>query len=152
MATFHVGDTLAGSTPRSVTRLSLRTALLTCGVLSSFLYIATDIIGGSSYPGYSFTSQAISELGAVGAPSAGIMLPLLVAYDVLVLAFGLTVFHEAHVPNRALKVSGAALTTYGAIDLVTISFPTYFRMQQRGIGNLSTDAPHIILTGVLVAL
>ena len=43
--------------------------LLLSGFLSSFLYIATDLLGGMRYDGYSFASQAISELGAIGAPS-----------------------------------------------------------------------------------
>ena len=144
-----------GAHPRSTTppvaRVTPRTALLACGLLSSLVYIAADIIGGLSYDGYSFASQAISELGAIGAPSAPIMLPLLIAYNVLMLAFGLAVLRERG-RGRALTISAAALATYAAIGLSTLAFPTYFRMQQRGVGNLSTDAPHIILTGLLVAL
>ena len=38
-----------------------RKTLLWCGVLSSVLYVAIDLVGGLSYPGYHFSSQAISE-------------------------------------------------------------------------------------------
>ena len=41
-------------------------ALLACGILSSLLYAATDLLGGLRYEGYSFTSQAVSELMASG--------------------------------------------------------------------------------------
>jgi hypothetical protein len=44
-----------------------RQLLLACGILSSLLYVATDILGGLRYEGYSFTSQAVSELMAIGA-------------------------------------------------------------------------------------
>ena len=50
-------------------------ALLACGILSSLLYAATDLLGGLRYEGYSFTSQAISELMASGAPSESFVDP-----------------------------------------------------------------------------
>jgi hypothetical protein len=34
-------------------RGTLRTILLACGILSSLLYVATDLLGGMSYEGYS---------------------------------------------------------------------------------------------------
>jgi hypothetical protein len=46
-----------------------RKVLLVCGILSSLLYVATDILGAMRFEGYSYTSQSISELMAVGAPS-----------------------------------------------------------------------------------
>ena len=44
---------------------ALRQVLLVCGLLSSLLYVTTDILGGLQYEGYSFLSQAISELAAI---------------------------------------------------------------------------------------
>ena len=55
----------------------IRQGLLWCGVLASLLYVATDILGGLRYPGYSFTPQAVSELMAIGAPSEAFVGPLL---------------------------------------------------------------------------
>ena len=71
-----------------------RKTLLVCGILSSLLYVATDVLGGMRYPGYSFTSQAVSELMAIGAPSEAFVDPLFIAYGVLVLAFGVGVLRE----------------------------------------------------------
>ena len=63
----------------------LRKALLVCGVLSSLLYVGADLLAAVRYPGYhSFTSQAISELTAVGAPTKGLVEPLFIAYDILI--------------------------------------------------------------------
>jgi len=50
-------------------RSIVRQLLLGCGALSSLLYVATDVLGGTRYEGYSFSSQAVSELMAIGAPS-----------------------------------------------------------------------------------
>ena len=46
-----------------------RKLLLFCGILSSLLYVAMNIVGAMPFEGYSSTSQTISELSAIGAPS-----------------------------------------------------------------------------------
>ena len=129
--------------------------LLACGILSSLLYVATDIIGGLLYPGYSFFSQAISELGAVGAPSASFVDPLFATYNLLALAFGIGVLREATRPSRALRITGATLVAYGALGFIVAVVSTdsgFFKMQQRGAGSVATDLPHIVLTAALVLL
>ena len=50
------------------TQLIAGRLLLACGITSSVLYLFTDLLGGLRYPGYSFVSQAISELSARVAP------------------------------------------------------------------------------------
>lgn len=130
----------------------LRRALLMSGIISSLLYLATDLLGGLRYEGYSFASQAISELGAIGAPSKPLVDPLFLLYDALALAFGVGVVREAARRNRALRTAGTALMGYGATGFAAIAIagPTFFAMHQRGTGSLASDSPHIILTGVLV--
>jgi hypothetical protein len=59
----------------------LRNLLLICGILSSLLYVGTDILAGTLWEGYSFTSQAVSELSAIGAPTRPLVVPLYLAYD-----------------------------------------------------------------------
>lgn len=127
----------------------VRTVLLLCGVVSSLLYVATDILGGLRYRGYSFASQAISELMAVGAQSATFVDPLFMVYGVLMLAFGVGVYWEAERRERALRIAGVLLAAYAVIGLTG---PTLFAMHPRGTGTLAADVPHIILTGVLVLL
>ncbi|HEY7233493.1 MAG TPA: hypothetical protein VH539_05045 [Gemmatimonadaceae bacterium] len=46
----------------------MRKFLLGCGGASSVLYVLTDLLGGLHYPGYSFVSQGVSELMAIGSP------------------------------------------------------------------------------------
>lgn len=126
--------------------------LLTCGILSSLLYLGTDLLGGSVYAGYSFASQAISELSAIGASSKAVVDPLFIVYDLLVLGFGMGIIIAAAPRERALQTTAAALVGVGALGLAAAVVGPYFSMHQRGIGNLTTDAPHIILTGALVLL
>jgi hypothetical membrane protein len=127
----------------------VRQGLLACGVLSSLLYLATDVLGGLRYPGYSFTSQAISELMAVGAPSEAFVDPLFLVDGVLVVAFGVGVLREGAGRGRSLRIAGALLIGYAAIGF---SGPTLFEMHPRGSDSLSSDTPHIIVTGALVLL
>ena len=125
-----------------------RRILLGSGLLSSILYVATDILGGLVYPDYSFTSQAISELGAVGAPSEALVMPLFLVYGVLVLAFGVGVWREGAERGRALRTAGAMLIGFALIGFAG----PLARMEQRGAGSLETDLPHIVLTAALVLL
>lgn len=125
-------------------------ALLLSGFLSSLLYVGTDLLGGMRYDGYSFASQAISELGAIGAPSKQFVDPLFFAYNLLALAFGIGVFRAAARDNRALRITGAALIGYGAIGIAAGFAGSFFAMHQRGTGSVASDGPHIILTAVLV--
>jgi hypothetical protein len=127
----------------------VRRLLLGCGILSSLLYVATDVLGGMRYEGYSFTSQAVSELMAIGAPSEALVDPLFVTYGVLASAFGVGVLREGAGRSRALRIGGALLIGYAAVGLTG---PTFFEMHQRGAGGSASDAPHIVLTGVLVLL
>jgi len=123
--------------------------LLVGGIVSSLLYVATDVLGGMRYEGYSFTSQAISELMATGAPSERLVDPLFLIYDVLVLAFGARVFLEGLRRSRALSITGALVFAYGVVGFTG---PTLFEMHPRGTGGLDADTPHIVVTGVIVSL
>lgn len=122
--------------------------LLASGALSFISYVATDILGGLRYPGYDFTSQAISELGAIGAPTAGLVGPLFFIYGVLVLAFAVGVYLEGARRGNELRITGAVLMGYAVIGFAS----PFARMHQRGAGSLDTDLWHILLTVVLVAL
>lgn len=122
-----------------------RSALLACGVLSSLLYVATDIFGALTWQGYHYASQAISELGAIGAPSRPYVSPLFLAYDLLLIAFGIGVRMGDGRASR-LRVTGAALIVVGAVGLVATRFP----MQMRGSPPALTDTMHIVLTAVMV--
>src|SRR5215207_6918462 len=118
----------------------VRRILLSCGILSSLLYVVTDVLGGMRYQGYSFTSQAISELMAIGAPSEAFVDPLFIMYGGLALGFGVGVFQERSGRSRLLRVVGALLIGYAAIGLAG---PTLFEMHQRDAAGLNDDTPHI---------
>jgi len=124
----------------------LRRSLLVAGIISSLLYLGIDSLAALRYESYhSYFSQAISELGAIGAPTEGLVHPLFIAYDLLIIAFGIGVWQERR-RHRALGLIGPLLIGIGIVGLVTPP------MSLRGTGTPAGDLPHIIFTGVIVLL
>jgi hypothetical protein len=129
----------------------VRRSLLICGILSSLLYVAMNILGAVLYEGYSSVSQTVSELSAIGAPTRALWVPLGMVYTLLVTAFGWGIWQSA-VGNRPLRVTGALMVAYGVLGL----FWPFAAMHQRealaaGEGTL-TDTMHIVFAVVTVLL
>ena len=122
-----------------------RKVLLVCGIVSSPLYVAMNVIGAMQYEGYSSTSQTVSELSAIGAPSRPLWVALAILYTLLVTAFGWGIVVSAG-RSRPLRVAGGLLITYGVIGLF---WPP---MHPRGTELTLTDTLHIVFSIVTVVL
>lgn len=123
----------------------MRRFLLTCGILSSLVYLVTDVAGALSWESYRYAAQSISELSAIGAPSRPVVVPLWLLYNLLLIGFGFGVRAEA--PGRSyLAATGVALIATGVLGLIAAFFP----MHVRGMGMTVTDAMHIALTATIV--
>src|SRR5215207_8296125 len=105
----------------------VRKILLGCGIASSVLYVASDILISWWDPNYSYRDQSFSELLAPGSPTRPLVLVLLaIPYGVLVGAFGVGVWASAS-RRRAGRITGALLVGYavtGALTGVFLSAPT----------------------------
>lgn len=96
---------------------------LVCGIASSALYIAVDVLGTLRYRGYSYADQTYSELLAVGSPVRPLMLALsAIPYTVLMSAFAAGVWTSA-APKRAARITGALLAAYAVAGTTGIFFP-----------------------------
>jgi len=124
-------------------KVLLKRVLFICGILSSLLYAGTDILGGMLWKGYSFTSQAVSDLSAIGAPSRPFVVPLFTIYDVLFFAFALGVWGLAG-QKRALRFIGGLLVGLGVINFVAIFTPEHLGEAAATLANTI----HITLAGV----
>ena len=102
----------------------VRKILLGCGVVSSVLYVVTDVLGSLRYPGYSYADQEFSELTAQGSPVRSLMIALNeFPYTLLVAAFAGGVWTSAE-PKRAGRITGAMLIGYALTGVVTgVFFP-----------------------------
>jgi hypothetical membrane protein len=122
--------------------------LLACGVLASLLYVGTDVLAAIVHPDYhSFTSRAISELMARGAPTERLVDPFFLLYGVLMMAFGVGVLRSDR--RRRVRATGGLLLAYAVLGLPG---PVFFEMNQRGSGPSTDDVLHIALTAILVLL
>jgi hypothetical protein len=127
----------------------LRKSLLVCGVLSSLLYVAMNVVVPMQWEDYSSAAQTVSELSAIGAPTRPLWVVLAVAYTALVAAFGWGVRASAG-RNRPLRVVGGLIVVHALFGL---AWPP---MHQRAVlaqgGGTLTDTLHIVWTMVTTLL
>lgn len=131
------------------TTSTLLKVLLLCGIVSSLLYLGMDIIAGMLWEGYSFTSQTISELSAIGAPTRSLWVPLGFVYDVLLIAFGLGVWiidGASGQRRRALRLIGGLLVVFAVLAMLP------FPIHMRGTEMTFTDTMHLVIYGVTIPL
>jgi hypothetical membrane protein len=120
-----------------------RKILLVCGILAPLVYVGTDILACTLYPGYSFFSQAISELFAINAPTSSLMVPLFTLSSLLLIAFSAGVWVSAG-SNRALRIM-ALMIVGNAVN--GLALWNLFPMHMRGDVATFTDTMHVTLSG-----
>jgi hypothetical protein len=130
--------------PRTGAR-AVQNVLLASGVLSSLAYVAANLVAAMRWDGYSFASQTISELSAIGAPSRPTWVVMGILYDVLLLAFGVGVWRCAH-ENRRLRVTAGMLL---GIVVLGVLWPP---MHLRGSVPTLTDTLHVVFASVVSLL
>ena len=117
-----------------------------CGIISSVLYIGADILAAALYPGYDHTSQQVSELSAIGAPTRPLWIAMSLVYPALVIAFAVGVWLSAGA-KRSLRVTAILLVVFGVVAQLWLWFAP---MHLRGTVALATDTPHIAFAGLQV--
>lgn len=134
---------------RTEGQILLKKVLLGCGIISSLLYVAMNIFVPMQYPGYSSTSQTISELSAIGAPTRTLWVILGTIYTLLVTAFGWGVLKSSQ-HKRSLRIAGLLLIIYGLIGVVWP--PMHQREVLAAGGGTLSDTLHIAITFVVIPL
>jgi hypothetical protein len=125
----------------------VRKIALLCGVVSSLLYVAMNIVVAMQWEDYSSVSQTVSELSAIGAPTRQLWIALGIPYALLVTAFGWGVWASAR-SSRPLRIVGGSMIASGIISLVWPLAP----MHLRGAGFSFTDTMHIVFAMATVLL
>jgi hypothetical protein len=123
----------------------VRRVLLACGIVSTLIWIGADIVAAMRYEGYSYLSQAPSELSAIGAPTRSMLAPVGILYELLIVALGLGVWLSAG-EKRSLRVTAALLIAFGAFGLLWPLAP----MHARGAETSITDTMHIVMSAATV--
>ena len=119
----------------------IRKVALICGIISSLVYVGTDILAGTLYGGYSFTDQFVSELFAIGAPTSDLVVLLFTLSSALLLPFAWGVWLSSG-RNRALHFV-AFMIVGNAVN--SLALWNFFPMHMRGAEMTFTDIMHLIL-------
>lgn len=123
--------------------------LIACGLFSSIIYIAADIIASIQWDSYNYSAQGISELMAIEAPTRPLLVFLFTINNLLTLAFGYGILKIEN-SNKALRITGVLIIIYSVIGLIALHFTP---MHSKGIGaGTLTDMLHIIFTFTLVVI
>ena len=128
-----------------------RKTLLICGIASSLLYLAMNVLVAMQWEDYSSASQTVSELSAIGAPTRSLWAALGALYTVLVTAFGWGVWKSAG-RNRAARNVGRLVVAYGALGLVWPLAPMHMRETLAAGGGTLSDTLHLALGAITVLL
>ncbi|MDE3211737.1 MAG: DUF998 domain-containing protein [Bacteroidota bacterium] len=125
--------------------------LISCGLISSLLYIAMNIFVPIGFKGYDSASQTVSELSAIGAPTRALWVALGTGYTLLMLGFGWGALQSSS-GDRKLKTTAALIFIYSAISLFWPLAPMHDRLTLAHGGRSATDEIHLILAMVTVVL
>jgi hypothetical protein len=125
----------------------MRKAALVCGIISSLLYIAINIIVPMQWQGYNSAAQTPSELSAIGAPTRMLWMVLSTPYTFLMIAFAWGVWKSAG-GNRPLRIAGGLMFAYGALGLIWPFAPMHLRETLAAGGGTFSDTMHIALGAV----
>ena len=79
------------------------------------------------WEGYSFTSQAIIELTAIGAPTRAFLVPFAPIYSRLQIAFGLGILLLIGDQRHTLRLIGVLQVAIGIVALAWMPFPMHMR-------------------------
>jgi len=132
-------------------RDTMRDAWLVCGVASSILYTAMNVIVPPMSPGYRLASQTVSELSAVGAPTRPLWVAMAIFYTVLVTAFGWGVRMAAR-DERRLRFAGTLIVVYGALGVIWPFAPMHQREVLAAGGGTFGDTLHVVLAVATVLI
>jgi len=125
----------------------MQKTLLVCGIVSSLLYVAINIIVAMEWKAYDSASQTVSELSAIGAPTRTLWMVLAMAYTLLMIAFAVGVWKSAG-ENRRLRIAGGLMIVYGALGILWPFAPMHLRETLAAGGGTFSDTMHIALAVV----
>lgn len=128
--------------------MKLKAILLTCGILSSLLYILTDIVSVVIWRDYHYASQTISELFAVDSPIRTFVVICFIIYAFLIYAFGIGIWLTAQ-DKISLKI---AATLIIGKEILGLAGTLFFPIHLRGVEGNYSDIMHGIVTAVGVFL
>lgn len=133
---------------RRVGSARLQTILIALGIISSILYLLTDMTASTLWRAYSPISQTVSELIAIDAPTRPYVTISFVVYALLIYSYGVGMMRSSG-GKRALKVAALLIVAKEVLGLIaTLFFPIHLR----GVEGNYSDTMHGLITAAGVFL
>ena len=120
------------------------TAGIGVGIAAPLVYVAAVIAGGWLTPGYSHLRQTISELTIAGAPAAGTLGNVFIAYNLLLACFAITL--PLTMPELRWQAVRAAVAALLAVAVAGIGMSGFFPLT--GPSPADVPIPHIALAAL----
>ncbi len=121
-----------------------------CGIVSLLSYTAMVVFSPLAYPGYDWLSMAVSDLGAVGAPSAALAERLNVLFGpCAVVSVTAVCVAAAGCRSKLLK---AGIGCFAAMEWVTVVGYKMFPLVQEETASSFQNVMHIVVTALVVLL
>jgi hypothetical protein len=114
------------------------------GVAAAALFVGATAAGSFLDPDYSQIREHVSELTATGAPTWAALAPAYVAYNLLVIAFGLGLYLSSD--RRLAWLLGLALMVLNG--LAGLGMTTVFRQDPGGAPTTFAGGAHLVLAAV----
>lgn len=114
-----------------------------CGIAAPVAFVASTVVAGMLRDGYDPTTQAISELFEVGAPTSGIAIAGFAAFGLLALPFAWALFHG--LPGDP-SLAALAVVLDAVATLAILAFPCTVGCPGPGAG--SGDLWHSVIAGL----
>lgn len=121
--------------------LTMRKALLICGILSSLWYAGINIFVPMLYKGFNMVTLTVSELSALGAPTRIAWVLLATLYLLFLISFGWGVLNAAG-GSRHLRIAGSLIIAYCIMNFYWP--PMHQRQVIAASGGTLTDTLHIV--------
>lgn len=129
--------------------MGLTRLLLLCGVAATVLYAGMDIVAGALfYPGYDFTTQQVSELSAIGAPSRDFWMAMSYPFALLLLAFAAGVWSTG-AGKMSLRIAAVLIALFAANAL---AWGWLAPMHMRNTEFTGTDTMHLVFAVSAIVL
>lgn len=126
---------------------ALRKGALICGIISSLLYVAANIIVPTQWPEYNSASQTVSELSAVDAPTRFLWNVICAPYSILMFAFAWGVWKTGS-DNRRLRIAGVLMLGYAIVCILWPFAPMHLRETLAAGGGTVSDRLHLSFAGI----
>lgn len=121
-----------------------------CGIVSLLSYTAMVVFSPLAYPGYDWLSMAVSDLGAVGAPSAALAERLNALFGPCAVVSVMAVCVGAAACRS--KLFKAGIGCFAAMEWVTVVGYKMFPLVQGEAVSSFQNVMHIVVTALVVLL